>query len=120
METAIATMRDSLPLQPKGAERGGDANSAALLLPNENTSTHQVSGIRCTPTLLCQHLVPDGVVFPSDMLSLVDFELLYSGIRVIPGNTLGVQRDESIDCGRVLVLGALQEREPRPYNVVHV
>lgn len=117
----VATMREkSLPFQPKATKRRWDANSVILLLPNEDTSTHQVRSIRFPATLLRQHLAPNGVTFPSDMLSLMDLELLYSGVRVISCDTFGVQRNEAIDCGSELVLGSLQEGVSSLYNVVSV
>ena len=67
-----------------------------------------------------QHLAPNGIAFPSYMLSLIDFQLLYSSSQIITGNTFGVQCDEVIYCSGKLVLGALTEGKLGLDNVMNV
>ena len=111
---------DPLPFQYKGTERRRDIDDTGLFFANEYAPAHQVRGICRPTTLLRQHLAPDGIAFPSYMLSLMDLQLLYSSTRIIAGDTFGVQRDEAIYRSGKFVLGALKEGKPGLDVVVQV
>ena len=54
------------------------------------------------------------------MLSLIDFQLLYSSSQIIAGDAFGVQHDKVIYHSGKLVLGALTEGKLGLDNVMNV